>query len=210
MNFLRLIKRLFSEPKKGLLGYLNLSRWYYDLPASEQNKIREYSGADSYGLTKSNLQYTSQSIESFFSLIAENALRAKDFDFAIKYLDKVNPDTWDVSGSHFFYQTLAEEFYRLRDSYKKAIVYSIDYCQKDIRLIEEDGEDLLDYFASLQSGYRGYPVIGTFKRLSIIFEKQNKIEEAIRTCEKAIELGILMDGTKRGYPGRLEKLKKKR
>lgn len=201
---------LFSEPKRGLVGYLNLSRWYYDLPASEQNKIRKYSGEDSYDLTRSNILSTSQSKESFFSLIAQNALRAKDFSFATKYLDKVNPDTWNVSASHFFYQTLADEFYRLRNSNKKAIEYSIDYCQKDIRLIEDHGEDLLDYFAGLQSGYRGYPVIGTFKRLSIIYDKQNKIEEAIRTCEKAVELGVLKDGTKGGYPGRLEKLTKKR
>lgn len=51
----------------------------------------------------------------------------------------------------------------------------------------------------------GYDV---FKQLSIYYQKQNKVVDAIRVCKKGIECGYIDDGTKSGMYGRLQRLLK--
>jgi hypothetical protein len=46
-----------------------------------------------------------------------------------------------------------------------------------------------------------------YKSLAIVLQEDKKYEEALGLCRKAIRLG-LDDGTKTGYPGRMERLKK--
>jgi hypothetical protein len=46
-----------------------------------------------------------------------------------------------------------------------------------------------------------------YKCLAIVLQEDHKFEEALGLCQKAILLG-LDDGTKTGYPGRIERLKK--
>lgn len=46
-----------------------------------------------------------------------------------------------------------------------------------------------------------------YKCLAIVLQEDHKFEEALGLCQKAIRLG-LDDGTKTGYPGRIERLKK--
>lgn len=48
-----------------------------------------------------------------------------------------------------------------------------------------------------------------FKRLSVIFEKEGNIVQAIYYCQQAIALGLKDDGTKAGMQGRLDRLLKK-
>lgn len=50
--------------------------------------------------------------------------------------------------------------------------------------------------------------IHTFQRLATIYTEDGKIAKAIEVYEKAIALG-LKDGTKKGYEGRIEALRKK-
>jgi len=50
---------------------------------------------------------------------------------------------------------------------------------------------------------------GIFRELSIYYQKQNRISDAIRVCKKGIECGYIDDGTKFGMYGRLERLLKK-
>jgi len=47
-----------------------------------------------------------------------------------------------------------------------------------------------------------------FSRLAIMYEKQGRIQDAINISERALGLGQ-HDGTKGGYEGRIEKLKRK-
>ena len=53
------------------------------------------------------------------------------------------------------------------------------------------------------------PYYPAFKQLAIIYEKSGNLDEAIRVCEKAIEIGFTDDKTKSGMSGRLDKLKTK-
>lgn len=48
-----------------------------------------------------------------------------------------------------------------------------------------------------------------FKKLSVIFEKEGNLVQAIYYCKQAIKLGLIDDGTKAGMKGRLEKLLKR-
>jgi len=52
------------------------------------------------------------------------------------------------------------------------------------------------------------PRFPSFQRLAIIYERLGKYDEAIKICEKALKYG-LVDGTKSGFEGRIERLKKR-
>ena len=98
----------------------------------------------------------------------------------------------------------------MRDDESDAIEMTIDYCKRNIDLIKTKKNEILDCFQKLfDNKFRAFPEIHCFKHLCIIYASQNKIEEAIEICEEALSLGIYQDGTKYGYKGRLEKLKKK-
>lgn len=51
------------------------------------------------------------------------------------------------------------------------------------------------------------PRVHAFKRLAIIYKKQERYKEAIGVCKKAIRYDM-RDGTKSGFEGRLERLKR--
>lgn len=87
----------------------------------------------------------------------------------------------------------------------------IDACEEEIAIIP----DILAYVNEIRryASYKdpcgqtmGY---GIFKELSIYYQKQNRISDAIRVCEKGIECGYIDDGTKAGMYGRLQRLLKK-
>ena len=48
-----------------------------------------------------------------------------------------------------------------------------------------------------------------YKKLALAYEKQGNYQKAIDVCRTSINKGIVDDGTKNGFPGRMEKLKKK-
>ena len=52
------------------------------------------------------------------------------------------------------------------------------------------------------------PRIPAFKRLAIIYERQDRYEEALAVCDQALDIGTT-DGTKGGFEGRKERLRKK-
>ncbi|MDR3263700.1 MAG: hypothetical protein LBT30_05255 [Clostridiales bacterium] len=68
-------------------------------------------------------------------------------------------------------------------------------CREDI---EYNLKNVSDYPSNLYS----------FKRLVMILERQDNLYEARDYCKKALELG-LVDGTKAGYPGRLERIERR-
>ena len=90
----------------------------------------------------------------------------------------------------------------------------INTCLADISLYD----DLVTFYyelnkLGLKNEYeiydnckKGYHI---FKNLSMFYEKQNKIDEAIKVCQLAIEKGIIEDGTKGQMAGRIERLAKK-
>lgn len=93
----------------------------------------------------------------------------------------------------------------------------IDLCQQDICLEEQFRQYELEKIkADLDMGYtdqtsmpRKLANYSSFKRLAIIYEKQQRYEDAIAVCQCAIEAGRLDDGTKGQMPGRMLNLQKK-
>lgn len=86
----------------------------------------------------------------------------------------------------------------------------IDLCIKDISLAPQLSEFYMEiakiYNQPLETALPVYP---SFKRLSIIYEKQKEYEKAIEVCNQAIKLGFYKDDTTGQMPGRLARLIKK-
>ena len=102
------------------------------------------------------------------------------------------------------YQVYNSKFEVKNDDY-------INACEEEIAIIP----NILTYVNEIKkhASYKdpwgqtmGY---GIFRELSIYYQKQNRISDAIRVCKKGIECGYIDDGTKFGMYGRLERLLKK-
>lgn len=80
----------------------------------------------------------------------------------------------------------------------------IELCRLNIQQyikMNERGKHYTDYESPL-----GVPA---YKRLCMIYEKQEKYEESFKVCIEAIQNGILYDGNKSGFKGRAARMIKK-
>ena len=111
---------------------------------------------------------------------------------------------------HFLLIKLIDYYYGLREMQKDALETCISYCKESIELTPKVLKQMEYQHDEIYE--RDYefvpPSMPAFKRLAIIYENQQKYDEVIKICEKALELG-LRDGTKSGFEGRIERLKKK-
>ena len=122
-------------------------------------------------------------------------------DYVLKMSIDLNSDD-DVTDAHLMYQGIAKGLYSVREKYEFALELCIVYCKKDI--------EFFDYYTrAFTKKWGENPLIETVKRLTIIYEKTGKYDEAIKYCQFALDNG-LKDGTKGGYQGRMEKLLKKK
>jgi tetratricopeptide (TPR) repeat protein len=117
---------------------------------------------------------------------------AKNYVLAEKCLKEATSVTKDKDKLHVLYEEMLELYYKQREEDEIAITKCIEMCKKDIALFKADSFDSNE----------------SFKRLAIIYENQGKITDAIEIATLAMAYG-LSDGTKGGFEGRLEKLKKK-
>ncbi|WP_117168840.1 hypothetical protein [Paraliobacillus sediminis] len=103
---------------------------------------------------------------------------------------------------HFTYNELINVYYRQRDNWNHALDNCIECCEKDI--------ELFPVFATKWKEEYGdsSPRIPSFERKAIIHEKQGEINKAIYITELAIKYNLI-DKTKGGFEGRLERLIKK-
>lgn len=113
---------------------------------------------------------------------------------------------------HFEYNQLIEVHYKERNKNAKAIDQCIRFCLADIQSIDKFVQAWLEEERILGKQPRRIPHIPSFERLAIIYEKQGKLEDAIKICEQAIQLGL--DDEKKCYSPsdfgkRIEKLKTK-
>jgi len=198
-----------SESKRGLLGYLDLLDWFNSLKESEKNKIIKYYGADKNELLEDELLSSAETKEGFFANIARGALYNRDLELALKYLKIIHPEQWRVDAAHFFYQSLIPLFYKFRDT-ESGLNNTILYCKKNIELIKEHKEELLDYFSSIPNFGRKFPAIDCFRYLAIIYKNEGKVDKAIEVCQEAISLGVNADSQNISYKNRLEKLIKRK
>lgn len=106
-----------------------------------------------------------------------------------------------LSNRHFLLQAIVSETYRLRKEEK--------YKNLCLKFSEKHLEEFHLLTQSLKDEFDGsIPRVTTFQYYSTLLTELGEYEKAIKTCEMAISFG-LDDGTKGGYHGRIDKIKKK-
>lgn len=185
-----------------LIVGLGLEDWYRDLDENQRQKLRQYSTFFGTGgeinLLEVGGRETSQTAQEYLKGVGSTAANDGDYDFAeMVLLTALEREDGSATSTHFTYNELIEVYYKQRDSREDAIEKCVEYCQKDIQIagefVREFGE---------------VPRIPAFKRLAIIYEKQERYEEALDVCDKALKIGTT-DGTKGGFEGRKERIHRK-
>ena len=126
-----------------------------------------------------------------------NAWTSGDFNRMIRAAKKrTNP-----VDRHFLLSQIVEETYRKRNENEMR------------RLCKEFSEKHINEFPGLLPYLKKefdnkLPRIPTFQKYSTILTEDRQFQEAIEVCEMAMKNG-LDDGTKSGFRGRIEKIKKK-
>lgn len=117
-----------------------------------------------------------------------------------------------VIDRHFLYNKMIDYYYGLREQKPDALDLCIKYCKESIKHTPEFLQSEKEEFRKYHGDKIGHeyipPRIPAFQRLAIIYENENKYDEAIKICEIALSLN-LKDGTKGGFEGRLVRLTKK-
>ena len=185
-----------------LIEVLDLEEWYLDLSSEQREKLHLYSTASGksgeINLLEQSMIDTSQTAQEYLKGVGSTAAGEKDYEFAeMVLLSALEFEDGSATSTHFTYNELIDVYYKQRDKREDAIERCIEYCEKDIEIVD----DFVDEFGEV-------PRIPSFKRLAIIYEKQERYEEALNVCDRAIELGT-SDGTKGGFGGRKERIRKK-
>ena len=129
----------------------------------------------------------------------------KRYDLAERLLTLAEITANNIIDLHFVFNTWIELTYKQREN-PHYLNLCIEYCEKDIEIFQEFRAAYLKQYPTHD---RVLDIrLPSFKQLTIVYEKQGNIDEAIKLCELAISYN-LKDSTKGGYKGRLEKLLKK-
>ena len=185
-----------------LIVGLGLEDWYTRLSDEQQQKLHEYSTFFGTGgemnLLDEGVTETSQSAQEYLKGVGGTAASEKDYEFAeFVLLEALERDDGSATSTHFTYNELIDIYYKQRDDREDAIEKCTEYCKKDIEIAEE-----------FVAEFGEVPRIPSFKRLAIIYEKQDRYEEALAVCNQALAIGTV-DGTKGGFEGRKERFRKK-
>lgn len=118
-----------------------------------------------------------------------------------RMLDAVNLETNPVD-RHFLLLHIVEATYKQRHDPKMALT-----CEE---IAEKHVTEFEALAPALRKQFDGQlPSVPTFKYHAILLAEQGRFDEAIASCEKAAFFG-LSDGTKPGFAGRIERLKKQK
>ena len=193
---------------RGIIRFLNLQKFWLSLTKEQQAALIRYYrsglGAIPNGSPIEGEIWCTDArpLQYLWGLISW-AVADHDYDLADKIIDygwKVY-DTATYTDRHFFLQQAAECYYKQRDIRPDALEKVEYFCKTDIKVFPVYSRELIREFKTL-------PRIETVIRLAILLEKQQRYEEAIEVCNYAIR-NHLRDGTKGGFEGRVEKMKKK-
>lgn len=181
---------------------VGLEDWYVNLSDEQQQKLHEYSTFFGTGgemnLLDTGTAETSQSAQEYLKGVGSTAASEKDYEFAeMVLLEALDREDGSATSTHFTYNELIDVYYKQRDDREDAIEKCIEYCKKDIEIADE-----------FVAEFGEVPRIPSFKRLAIIYERQERYEDAIAVCDQALEIGTT-DGTKGGFEGRKDRLRKK-
>lgn len=108
--------------------------------------------------------------------------------------------TRDHVDTHFLYLNLIGQAYNHRDEPDARALFK--------KLAPEHIEKFSTIRGPLMKDLGVLPQVPTFQYLATVYTEDGEYENAIAVCENAIAFG-LNDGTKSGYQGRIERIKKK-
>ena len=185
-----------------LIEVLDLQEWYVSLPDEQREKLHEYSTAfgtsGEVNMLEQSVTETSQSSQEYLKGVGGTAASERDYEFAEFVLfAALDREDGSATSTHFTYNELIDIYYKQRDERENAVEKCVEYCKKDIAIADE-----------FVAEFGEVPRILSFKRLAIIYEKQERYEDALDVCDQALEIGTT-DGTKSGFEGRKERLRKK-
>ncbi len=185
-----------------LIAVLDLEEWYLDLSDEDRQKLHQYSTSFGTGgevnLLDQSVANTSQTSQEYLKGVGATAASENDYEFAEQVLHTaLEFEDGSATSTHFTYNELIDVYYKQRDEQDDAIEKCIEYCEKDIEIADDFVDELGDV-----------PRIPSFKRLAIIYENQERYEEALDVCDQALEIRTT-DGTKGGFEGRKERIRKK-
>lgn len=107
----------------------------------------------------------------------------------------------NLSNRHFLLQAIVRETYGLRKEEK--------YKNLCLKFAEQHLKEFDEIIKSLKEEFKGFiPISTTFQYYSTLLIELEEYEKAIRVCAVAISYN-LDDGTKGGYKGRINRIKKK-
>lgn len=174
---------------------------------------------------------------SFLTGMAIWVMSAHEYELANDMLNESKKRATSLTDLHFNYNQLIDLNYRRREEDPRWLEECIAHCKHDIEIFPDFREEYIaeekkrliftaqysmkinleigegdekQYKEDLQKAekYTFDIWIPSFHRLAIIYEKQAKYDKAIKVCELALKYGLI-DGTKAGFAGRIQKLKKK-
>jgi len=184
---------IFKKKPGGIIRHLALEDFYNTLSESEIEEIKD-SLAHPYQL--SNRPYVRDDLDKGNRTYGRNAAQFLDAmseglspNLRKRVLLEAVKRATNSADKHFPRTKLAETAYKDGD-----FVECERYCLDVIN--ELDKKEFKD------------ARVAAFSRLAIMYEKQGRIQDAINISEQALKLGQ-HDGTKGGYEGRIEKLKRK-
>lgn len=183
-------KNLFTTKAriKGDIGYYNLQDWWFQEFTEEERKEIEDTykpmGAESSRpLTQPNIDWSSQSVTGFLSMLAgwfnnprqrelANRIMAKAAEAAQHHQD-------DILDIHFLYSEMIPLYYPQRDK-EGMLGKVIEACRKQIAIAPQAAKAFLKEYPDQDlPSHRGY------EQLVIILDKQGKQQEAIALCQQA-------------------------
>ena len=184
---------IFKKKTGGIIRHLALEDFYSTLSESEIEEIKD-SLAHPYQL--SNRPFVRDDLDSgnrtyggtiaqFLNDISEGLSQ----DLYKRVLLEAIKHATNSADKHFPRTKLAELAYKEGD-FVECERYCLDVINELDKKVFKDAR------------------VVAFSRLAIMYEKQGRIQDAINISERALSIGQ-HDGTKGGYEGRIEKLKRK-
>lgn len=190
---------LFKAKIGGIIGNLGLADFYATLTLLEQEELKDTLGHP-YQLTSGKPYRREDLIKGdrnyggdVYRFLRSMAGKGGTSTLSLKLYKEALMYAKDGSERFFANRELAEYYYRKGDHVE---------CERFCLFCLEDAVE-----AELRRSFEGVSA-SVYKRLAIMYEKQGRIQEAVNISEKALLIG-LQDGTKGGYEGRLNRLKKK-
>ena len=212
---MRLFRKKTSETH-GWIGHFNLSEWWFSAFTDAErdyieNVYAPIGGSSSGGLsqekgtlTNGKFLGTSQTVSGFLSSLSTWFRKTEqDRDIARRILAKsveVSDPSKDILGLHFTYSALVEVWYRDRETLLNARDEAILACKKQIQIALQAAQQFRrEYPNNPLPSHVGYT------QLTIIYDKEDRLDEAIQIAQQAQEQGWNGD-----WDNRIERYRKKR